>query len=59
MWSAKKTDPLMINNTKAIDMDKEMVSPVFRTDFPLEAFDATICEMAVWMEPAQIAKQIP
>ena len=44
---------------KTRDMDREIRSPVRKMAFPCRTLAATKREMAVWMDPAQRAKQTP
>lgn len=40
------------------DMPMAMTRPVLNTALPLVWLAATYCDRAVWMEPAQTAKQM-
>ena len=41
------------------EVDTEMTSPVRKMERPFLTLAATDWEMAVWMEPAQMEKQMP
>ena len=57
--AARKSAPFHMTAVSARDMEREMTSPVRKTFRPFPTSAATKREMAVWMDPAQRAKQMP
>lgn len=56
---AIKEEALQITAARSRDKDREISRPVRKTARPFFWLAATYWERAVWMEPAQRAKQMP
>ena len=59
IWSARNWEPTDRTTAKMAAIEREIISPVRKNSFLWDRLAAMHREMAVWMEPAQRAKQMP
>lgn len=59
MYLEMGRENLQISHANTMEVDREIARPVRNTAFPFEVLAATKRETAVWIDPAQRAKQMP